>query len=60
MTTTLATDCIDRRLNLSGKNISPCMRGLPECKEWSHEDFETGWVSVVETLVEEQNKRRKG
>ena len=34
-----------------GIQIRNFMRGLPECKEWTQEELEKGWVLVIEKLI---------
>ncbi|HET6255842.1 MAG TPA: hypothetical protein VFE32_17325 [Puia sp.] len=36
-----------------GMQIRNFLRGLPECKTWTHEDFERGWIDVIELLIKQ-------
>jgi len=34
-----------------GMQIRNFMRSLPECEGWSCDDFDKGWVAVIEQLI---------
>jgi hypothetical protein len=34
-----------------GMQIRNFLRSQPECKEWTHEMFECGWVDVIEKCI---------
>lgn len=37
-----------------GMQVRNCMRGLPECKDWTDHDYDNRWVAIVEEAIKEK------
>lgn len=43
-----------------GMQVRNYLRQRPECKSWTHEEFENGWTFVIEESIKLLNKNGTG